>query len=143
MASLRITESPGSTSLFDPGKRLDRMDPQGSKVKNVQKVEMVTIDGWLKGNGNPPIQLMKFDIQGGELHAFRGAADVLYSSTLLVYTEITFNPLYEGGAMYGEIDMCLREYGFVLYDIFKPKYDTNNLLMWGNALFLHSGRLGV
>ena len=40
-ASLRITESPGSTSLFDPGKRLDEMDPQGSKVKNMENEEFL------------------------------------------------------------------------------------------------------
>lgn len=140
---LHVTGSPGNTSLFRPGGHLKKIDAQGTSIKRVEKVETVTIDGWAKRNGNPPIQLMKFDIQGGELNAFRGATQMLSSSTLLVYTEILFNTLYDGGAIGSQLDLCLREYGFVLYDLFKPKYASNGLLMWGNAIFLHAERLGM
>lgn len=142
-ANLHVTASPGSTSLFIPGERLKKTYPQGTSVTGVEKVKVVTIDGWVKYHGDIPIHLMKFDIQGGELRALRGAAHVLQTSTLLVYTEILFNPLYDGGAVHSEIDLYLREYGFVLYDIFKPKYNPEGLLMWGNAIFLHAGRLGI
>jgi hypothetical protein len=97
----------------------------------------------MERNGNPPIQLMKFDIQAGELRALRGAVRVLQSSTLLVYTEIWFNPAYNDGAIYSEIDLFFREYGFILYDIFKPKYNPNGLIMWGNAIFLNIQRIGL
>lgn len=117
--------------------------PQGTPVTSVGKVKVFTIDEWVKHHGDTPIQLMKFDIQGGELRVLRGAAHVLQTSTLLVYTEILFNSLYDGGAIHSEIDLCLREYGFVLYDIFKPKYSPEGLLMWGNAIFLHPGRLDI
>lgn len=140
---LQVTGSPGNTSLFRPGNRLKEIDPQGASIKSVEKVEAVTIDGWSRRNNDPAIQLMKFDIQGGELSAFHGAANTLSSSTLLVYTEILFNPLYDEGAIYSQIDLCLREYGFVLYDIFKPKYGSNGLLMWANAIFAHAKRLGM
>ncbi len=140
---LQVTESPGSTSLFMPSDRLKGMYPQESVVRKVEEVEAVTIDGWAKRHGDLPIQLMKFDIQGGELQAMRGAREVLQSSALLVYTEILFNPSYEGGAIYSEIDLLLRQYGFVLFDIFKPKYADNGLLMWANAVFVHAQRLDI
>ena len=140
-ADLHITVSPGSTSLFTPGERLKKFDPHGVSVKSSKKVQVVTIDQWAKRNGDPAIQLMKFDIQGGELRALRGAVHVLQKSTLLVYTEILFNPLYKNGSIFCEIDLFLREYGFVLHDIYKPKYDSKGLLLWGNAIYLHSERL--
>lgn len=143
IVELQVTDSPGNTSLFRPGNRLKEIDPQGASIKSVEKVEAVTIDGWARCNNDPAIQLMKFDIQGGELSAFRGAAHTLSSSTLLVYMEILFNPLYDEGAIYSQIDLCLREYGFVLYDIFKPKYGSNGLLAWANAIFVHAERLGI
>lgn len=143
IVDLQVTGSPGNTSLFRPGSRLKEIDPQGSSIKSIEKVEAVTIDGWARRNGDIPIQLMKFDIQGGELQAFRGASQMLSSSTILVYTEILFNSLYDGGAISSQIDLCLREYGFVLYDIFKPRYGPNGLLMWANAIFLHADRLGM
>jgi len=142
-ATLNVTESPGSTSLFTPAKRLKEINPQGASVKSLEQVELVTIDQWAQRNGDPAIQLMKFDIQAGELKALKGAVRVLQSSTLLVYTEIFFNPLYNGGAIYSEIDLFFREYGFGLYDMFKLKYDSNGLIMWGNAIFLNIRRLGM
>jgi FkbM family methyltransferase len=142
-ADLHITVSPGSTSLFTPGERLKEIDPHGVSLKSSEKVRVVTIDHWAERDGNLAIQLMKFDIQGGELRALRGAARVLQNSTLLVYTEILFNPLYKNGSIFCEIDLFLRKYGFVLHDIYKPKYDPKGLLLWGNAIYLHSERLSI
>lgn len=142
-ADLHTTVSPGSTSLFTPGERLKKIDPHGVSLKSSERVRVVTIDHWAERDGNLAIQLMKFDIQGGELRALRGAARVLQNSTLLVYTEILFNPLYKNGSIFCEIDLFLRKYGFVLHDIYKPKYDPKGLLLWGNAIYLHSERLDI
>jgi FkbM family methyltransferase len=142
-ADLHVTESPGSTSLFTPGKHLKQMDSKATSVKSLEKVKVVTIDEWAKRNDNPEIQLMKFDIQAAELKALRGAVNVLRNSTLLVYTEICFNPIYEEGAIFSEIDSFLRKYGFALYDIFTPKYGPNGLILWANAIFLNVERLGM
>jgi len=142
-ADLYVTASPGSTSLLRPGQGLKEIDPQGSSIKRLEKVRLVTIDEWAKRNGEPAIQLMKFDIQAEELKALRGAVGVLERSTYLVYSEIWFNPIYNGGAIYSEIDLFLRDHGFVLYDIFKPKYNPKGLIQWGNAIFLNTRRLGM
>jgi FkbM family methyltransferase len=142
-ATLHVTESPGSTSLFTPGSRLAEIEPGGASVKSAEQVELVTIDQWAQRSGNLAIQLMKFDIQAGELKALQGAVRVLEGSTLLVYTEIWFNPAYDGGAIYSEIDLFLREHGFALYDMFKPRYGPNGFLMWANAVFLNTRRLGL
>lgn len=142
-ATLHVTESPGSTSLFAPGNRLRQFQPEGAAVKNLQQIDLVTIDQWAQRNGDPAIQLMKFDIQAGELKALQGAVRVLKGSTMLVYTEIWFNPVYDGGGIYSQIDLFLRECGFTLYDIFKPKYEKNGSLMWANAIFVNATRLGI
>ena len=142
-ATLHETESPGNTSLFMPAKRLEEISPQGASVKSNEKVELVTIDNWATRNGDPAIELMKFDIQGAELKALHGAVGMLQRSTLIVYAEIFFNPLYEGGALYSQIDLFLRDNGFGLYDIYKPKYGPNGLVMWANAIFVHLERLAL
>jgi len=142
-ATLHVTESPGNTSLFTPGRRLKEIASAGASVKSDDKVELATIDNWAQRNGDPPIELMKFDIQGGELKALHGAVCTLEKFTLLVYAEICFNPLYESGAIYSEIDLFLRDYGFGLYDIYKPKYNQKGLVMWANAIFVNLERLGL
>lgn len=140
---LQITESPGSTSLFNPGKFLKNLDPEGSVVKKTEQVECTTIDNWLEKNNNLEIQVMKFDIQGGELNAMKGAENLLDNKVLLIYTEILFNPLYEGGAVFSDIDKVLRERGFVLHNIYKPRSDNNDMLLWGNAIYVHANRLNL
>jgi FkbM family methyltransferase len=134
---LHIMESPGATSLLKPAERLKDVAPTGSAVKTVSEVDVVTIDEWAARNGNPSIELMKFDIQGAELKALRGAERMLRESTLLVYTEIWFNAVYDGSPLYSEIDAFLRTQGFALYDIYKPKYDPHGLLVWADAIFLN------
>lgn len=141
IVELNIAQSPGITSLFAPDKNLTEMFPAESAINAVKKVETVTIDNWVKRKGDLPIQLMKFDIQGGELKALQGAANVLKTSTLLIYTEILFNPLYQGGALYSDIDLFLRKSGFILYDIFKPRYHKKGQLLWANAIFVHAERM--
>ena len=140
---LHVTRSAGITSLFTPTKRLKAIEPQGSLCEKTEEIQIATIDQWAKRNGSPAIQLLKMDIQGSELKALRGSLQLLKQSILLIYTEICFNCLYEGTALYSEIDLFLREQGFLLYDIFKPRYDTSGHIAWGNAIFLNNQRLGL
>lgn len=142
-ADLYVTESPGCTSLFSPGKRLEQISPEGGSVKRLEKTRITTIDEWARRNGEPAIQVMKFDIQAGELKALCGAVHVLKASTLLVYTEIWFNSVYDDGALYSDIDSFFRAHDFVLYDLFKPRYGPSRMIMWGNAIFVNASRLGL
>ena len=52
---------------------------------------------------------------------------------------VTWKP-YEGGALYSEIDLFLRQNGFGLYDMYKPIHGPNGLLMWANAIFVNVQR---
>lgn len=141
-AELQLTESPGNTSLFKPAQRLADYDAHGAKVNRTETVQVVTIDDWAERNG-AKLQLMKFDIQGGELKALQGARRTLQDTTLMIYTEVWFNPSYQGGAIFSEIDLFLRAQGFVLHELFQPKYHPRGTLLWGNAIYSHAERLGV
>jgi len=68
---------------------------------------------------------------------------MLRTTTLAVYTEVFFNALYTGGALWSEIDLLLRESGFVLYTLLKPRADRQGTLIQANAVYAHAGRLGL
>ncbi|MDD5458098.1 MAG: FkbM family methyltransferase [Phycisphaerae bacterium] len=142
-ADLNITESAGNTSLCTPAESLTDVDPVGAAVKTIQQVQILTIDQWAKDNDIKSIEVMKFDIQAYELAALKGATETLRNSTLLVYSEVWFNPVYKDGALFSGIDIFLRENGFALFDIFKPKYDPKGKITWANAIFIQKEKLGL
>lgn len=126
----------GRTSIFPSNDRAARLAPEDeSGIKKI-KIPSITIDDWVESHEKPDIQVMKFDIQAGELKALQGAVNTLNTSTLLVYSEVFFNPMYIGGALFGEIDAFLRNHGFFLHDIYKPKYDVDGVLSYANAIFV-------
>ncbi|MBC2595046.1 FkbM family methyltransferase [Ruficoccus amylovorans] len=60
------------------------------------------------------IDLLKLDIQGGELDALRHGVRVL-SDVLVIQVEVEFIPLYEGQPLFADIDTFLRGQGFLLH----------------------------
>ncbi len=138
---LNITSSRGNVSLLKPAKHLKDYDPDGSVINKTETVEVVTIDDWVRENSSPSIELLKFDIQGNELKALKGADRTLREKVLLIYTEVCFNSLYDEGAIFSQIDILLREYGFELYDFYGPKYSSDGVLLWANAIFIHRQRI--
>lgn len=140
---LHIAQSPGISSFFTPSQSLKRLYPEDSTIRETVHVEAVTVDDWASRAGVKSIELMKFDIQGAELMALQGAEKMIATVTLAIYTELLFNTLYEGDALYSQIDLFLRKAGFVLFDFFKPRYDGQKRLLWANALFLHSARMAM
>ena len=137
-AVLNITASPGTTSLLEPNTTLTAAYREESQVMERKEVPVVTLDQWASEVPDVSIELIKLDIQGGELAALRGATGLLSSTVKLVYTEIMFNQLYEGGAVFADLDGLLRGLNFRLHDIYKPRYNTEGMLMWGNAIYLRS-----
>jgi FkbM family methyltransferase len=137
------TASRGSCSLLKPSGELSEGFPQDAAVRGVRRVRAVRLDDWVHEAGLAGVDVMKFDIQGGELAAFRGGREVLSASTKAVYTEVWFRRMYEGGAVFAETDAFLRDLGFVLVNLYKPKTDARGFLLWANALYIHGGRVAV
>lgn len=140
---LNIAESPGVTSLFRPAERFRQMHPSETGIRKVERVGTVPIDDWVRETGEPSLELMKFDIQGAELRAMKGGKKTLTESTLVVYTEVFFNPMYEGGAVFSEIDLFLRSCGFMLYNLYKTRADAKGMLDQCNAVYVKPGQLGM
>lgn len=142
-AKLHVTSAAGSTSLHKPDDHFKKMFPEQTSILQEKEIPVITIDEWAQQNGNPSIQLMKFDIQGGESNALRGAMKMLKTSTLLVYVEVLFNSLYEGGAVFSDVDARLREVEYVLYNIYKPKANESGQLLYANAVYINPKLLSI
>lgn len=63
------------------------------------------------------VDYFKIDIQGAEPMVFENASRAL-SEAAAVHTEVSFFPLYEDQRGFGEVDMMLREHGFLPHSFF-------------------------
>jgi len=63
--------------------------------------------------GIESLDLLKLDCQGAELRVLLGAPNLL-KRTRTIQTEVMFEPIYHGGALFQEIHALLRSHGFRL-----------------------------
>ncbi|MEB3022251.1 FkbM family methyltransferase [[Mycobacterium] crassicus] len=109
---LQITQASGMTSMFRPDTRrlalfngftewgavIDEVDVPTCRLDDIDEIGVV--------------DLLKIDIQGGELMTFRNGRAKL-ANAVAIQTEVSFIALYEGQPVFGEIDLELRAQGFV------------------------------
>jgi FkbM family methyltransferase len=74
-AQLHVAKEPACSSLFPPDELALSMFPElriASEV-GVREVTLHTLDGWAKEAGVTAVDVLKLDVQGGELDVLRGA----------------------------------------------------------------------
>lgn len=117
--------------------------PNAIKPDKQIEVPVTTIDSFCRQQLIDEIQILKMDIQGGELMALQGAREKLKeSSILLIYTECLFVPIYEGQAFFYEICSLLSSYGYKLFDMYNFAYARNGQIKWCDAIFAGSRLAG-
>lgn len=112
--TLHIHPRPGFTSLFEMDAASMRMIGKQKLISDkVEKVALSTVA--LDDVAElPRLDLLKMDLQGGELEVLRGAEDRL-SQAVAVVSEVRFHRIYENEPMFGDIDVELRRQGFRLH----------------------------
>ncbi|MEQ8334669.1 FkbM family methyltransferase [Nisaea sp.] len=146
--SLRICQSPGMTSLLEPNipvlSCFHGFD-EWAKVLGRETIETVRLDD-VEEIGN--LDFLKIDIQGAELEVFRNGVERL-ANCLVIQSEVEFMPMYENQPLFTDVDLFLRQRGFVLHRfidqtsrVVKPLIVDNNpyaglsQLLWADAVFI-------
>jgi FkbM family methyltransferase len=126
-------------------------NPQNSLLKPVHEgvapvtaeieVQVRTLDEFCRENAIEHVDILKLDIQGGELMALRGAQKLLGIGAIdLVFLEVSFTESYEGSALFFDVYRFLHEAGFVLFGIYNCLYGKRNLaVIEGDAVFVRKG----
>lgn len=91
----------------------------------------------------PRIDFLKLDIQGFELAALQHAKQILMR-TNVIHCEISFAEIYQGQALFSDVETFLREHGFYFLDFSSSchypyhtasKNESRDRLGWGDAVF--------
>lgn len=113
---LNICRASGMTSLLQPNMAV--LELFGSLRHSGEVIQKVPIQTCRLDDVAEIVHfdLIKIDIQGGELSVFRGGTARL-SAAVAIHTEVSFITLYEGQPSFGDIDLELRKQGFVPHAI--------------------------
>lgn len=146
--TLHICGAPGMTSLLKPNPNvLNRFHgfPQWGQVLSTLDIETKRLDDVPETTG---VNLIKIDIQGGELMAFQNAVERL-KDVLVIQTEVEFLPLYVDQPLFSDVDMFLRQQGFMFHRFYptvsrviSPMLVNNDIyagmsqIVWADALFV-------
>lgn len=109
---LRVAQESGMTSLLKPdAKRLGLFNgfPDWGTVIDEIEVSTHRLDD-IDEIGE--FDLLKIDIQGGELMTFQNGRRKL-ADAVAIHTEVSFVPLYKHQPVFGQVDLELRSQGFL------------------------------
>ena len=129
-----VNNSVDTNSLLKPQKAGIASDKQVEN-RSVINVQSVTLDSFCETNNIDRIDILKMDIQGGELDALKGAEGLLSRGQVkLIYSEVFFVEQYESQPLFHDISKYLFNYGYQLKDIYDPYYG-NGCMAWADAIF--------
>lgn len=100
----------GSSSVYRANEHF------GSLVRNVKEtgesveLDEMSLDDFVESNDLRPCSMV-VDVQGAELEVLQGGPRTL-SSVIAIDVEISCGQLYEGGALFRDVDALLRKSGF-------------------------------
>ncbi|SEM83944.1 FkbM family methyltransferase [Palleronia pelagia] len=112
--TLKVCRMPSLTSLLEPAASTHRYLQRMSKPATVEQrvdVDTVRLDDLAEPDA---FDLLKIDVQGGELLVFEGAANRL-RETSVVITEVGFLPIYEDQPLLDAQMAALRAAGLMLH----------------------------
>jgi FkbM family methyltransferase len=130
-----INKSIDTSSLLNSKKTGLNSDEQ-VKTLNKIKVQLTTIDDFMKNNNIEQINILKLDIQGSELNALVGAKIGLENKKIdIIFTEAYFIQQYENQPLFVDIVNYLSRFGYVIQDIYNPIYGMSKLA-WCDVMFI-------
>jgi FkbM family methyltransferase len=107
-------------------------------LKEEISVPSTTLDEFINQQQLATVDILKLDIQGGELMALRGATQTLQRQAIsLIFSEVLFTPHYEGGALFYQLCDFLSQHDYTLFDIYGTKRAPNGQLTYGDAIFVN------
>lgn len=98
-------------------------------------------------------EIIKVDVQGGELDVLRGAETMLRDATLALVSEVEFFPVYAGQPLFSDVELFLRQRGFAFWGFDSVHHRSDKRLdkrvaggkerlMWADAVFFRDPLAG-
>ena len=130
-----INGSDQTTSILPMNRHLPEFREIDVRVVKTLAVKQTTLDHVFNESGLPEVTLLKLDVQGAEHLVLRGGPKTL-GKTRMVWTELSYKPLYEGSVTHEVIIRLLEQHGFRLYELEPGFRGPDGELLQSDALFI-------
>lgn len=130
-----VNNNADTNSLLQSKKMGLSSDSQVANKTSIN-VDVITLDSFCEQHQINTIDILKMDIQGAELSALKGAANMMAQKKIrLIYTETYFRQQYINQPLFQDIALWLQQYDYFVQDLYNPIYG-NGSLAWCDAIFL-------
>lgn len=134
-STLYVNKNVDTNSLLKPQKTGLSSDKQVANVDTIE-INNTTLTKYCENKKIETIDILKMDIQGGELNVLKGGKELLSKNKIdLIYSEAYFIEQYENQPLFFEIATHLLSNNYLLQDIYSPIYG-NQALAWCDVIFI-------
>ena len=124
-----VNRSEGTNSLLES--RDDAFKLYGSLIVQDETIEVntKTLELWSKEKNIQTIDILKLDLQGGELDALNGAKKLFELGNIkVVLCEVMFSKCYEKQPNWTEIVHFLEGFGMQLFNFYQPFFQYGQII---------------
>ncbi len=146
--TLYVTRRQSSSSCLRPNASFFKRLPDASPMDIIRTVQVptTTLDNYCEKK-DLHLDVVKLDVQGGELNVLKGGDTQLKKSVLAVIIEVEFVELYENQPLFSEIEQFMKRHEFSLFDLDIKRWRRKSLphlqsdfqigqVVYANALYL-------
>lgn len=134
-AELEINAFDATTSILKMRRNLPELAALDLSVAARTKCRTLTLDTALAEADFDQLDLLKLDVQGAEHLVLQGGTKAL-AKTKMIWTEVSFEQLYEGACLHDQVFDLLKAAGFALFELEPGFRSPTGKLVQADALFI-------
>jgi len=132
-----LNEYSATSSILPRPRSARRYYPTFASKVDRTRVAAVRLDEFAADLRIDEIDLLKIDIQGGELRAFQGAEGLIREGRInVIHAEVYFIPHYEGSPMVWDQALFLAERGYSMFGLYNAVWAANGQMRFADAIFV-------
>lgn len=131
-----LNKSHYTNSLLEPEIELNHSFHKVERSEDIT-VETITLDTFVKKENISQINILKVDVQGGEMKVLEGAKRLIEEQKIdLMFVEVEFISLYRGQPLFYDICRYLEDRKYSFFNFYNIGHTTIGQAIAGDAIFI-------
>jgi FkbM family methyltransferase len=131
-----VNASPATNSLLSSNKVNTQID-RVTRTQEIIDVDVDTVDHYCAVNNIDFIDILKMDVQGGELRILQGAGEMIASGRVgMLFSELGFIKIYSNQPLEHDITAYLEKYGYALFSMFSFSYLGDGQMSYCDGIYV-------